>query len=201
MTMPHDTFILPTSHALHAPRPGRRHWLVLATTGALTACANPFGAHAPHRHAHPDVTAGIVSVTYGDPAQFSDARAGSHETGPARRAWLDTLSEHLAEQAAPTLPKGQRLEVHLSDVKRAGGFEAWRGPQASQLRVVRDVYPPRIDLQFKRLAADGRVLQSGTRQLRDPNFLARPSRYANDVLRHEKTLLDDWLAQEFGAPR
>lgn len=189
-----------TGQALVPPASARR-WLVLASACMLAACANPFTSRPADTPERGGVAAGTVSVTHGEPAQFSDARDGARETEAARDAWLGALSEHLSERAAAALPRGQRLEVHITDVKRAGGFEAWRGPQASQLRVVRDVYPPRIDLQFKRLASDGRVLQSGTRQLRDPNFLARPSRYTNDALRYEKTLVDDWVAQEFGAPR
>lgn len=147
------------------------------------------------------VAAGTVSVTYDEPSGFSDAREGGHESANARRAWMDALCEHLSERAAAALPTGQRLEVHITDVKRAGGFEPWRGPQAAHLRVVRDIYPPRIDLRFKRLAADGSVLQTGTRQLRDPAFLMRPNRYANDTLRFEKVLVDDWVDQEFSTRR
>ena len=114
---------------------------------------------------------------------------------------MNELSEHLADRAAAALPACQRLEVEITDVQRAGGYEPWRGPQADNLRIVRDVYPPRIDLTFKRLAASGRVLQSGNRQLRDQNFMARPSRYSGDALSYEKRLMDDWVDREFGAAR
>lgn len=185
----------------HTPVASRLRWLILAAACLLAACAAPWSGGPLDRQERAGVAAGTVSVTYGEPAGFSDAREGAHESANARRAWLDALSEHLSERAAAALPTGQRLEVHLTDVKRAGGFEPWRGPQAAHLRVVRDTYPPRIDLQFKRLAADGSVLQTGTRQLRDPSFLMRPNRYANDSLRFEKGLVDDWVAQEFGGRR
>ncbi|KQP21496.1 DUF3016 domain-containing protein [Pseudorhodoferax sp. Leaf267] len=180
---------------------GHWRWLVLAAACALAACANPFAGRPMDTQMRAGVAAGTVSVTYGDPARFSDARDGRHESDSARRAWLDALSEHLSERAAAALPTGERLEVHLTDVKRAGSFEPWRGAQAADLRVVRDIYPPRIDLDFKRLAANGRVLQSGSRQLRDLNFMMRPSPYANDPLRFEKVLVDDWVGREFSARR
>ncbi|SFE25649.1 DUF3016 domain-containing protein [Paracidovorax konjaci] len=142
--------------------------------------------------------AGIVSVTYDDPARFSDARQGAPESPRARRAWVNALCLHLSEGAAAALPEGQRLEVRITDVQRAGGFEPARGAQAGQVRIVRDVYPPRIDLEFKRLGADGTVLQSGRRTLRDPAFMERGARGANDPLRYEKNLLDDWVRREFG---
>lgn len=145
-----------------------------------------------------EVAAGIVSVTHADPAGFSEARGAPHESGKARRAWLDALSQHLSERAAAALPRGQRLEIHIADVQRAGGFEPWRGLRAAGVRVVRDIYPPRIDLSFKLRDERGAVLREGSRQLRDSAFLMRPDMYPNDPLRHEKALLDDWVRKEFG---
>jgi hypothetical protein len=153
-------------------------------------------------HGHPDgarqgaVPAGIVSVTFDDPSRFDAARSGPRESEKARRAWVDALAQFLAERAAPRLPAGQRLEVHFTDVQRAGSFEPWRGPQAADVRIVRDIYPPRIDLRFRLLDADGKLLREGSRQLRDATFMMRPDLYPNDPLRYEKTLLDDWLREE-----
>ncbi|GKS93527.1 DUF3016 domain-containing protein [Acidovorax sp. SUPP2825] len=143
---------------------------------------------------------GIVSVEYDDPSRFSDARMGPHESDRARRAWVDALCQHLSERAAAALPDGERLAVRITDVQRAGGFEPGRGAQLAQVRIVRDVYPPRIDLEFQRTAADGRVLQSGRRELRDPSFLSRAGRGGSDPLRYEKALLDGWVRQDIGAP-
>jgi hypothetical protein len=165
-------------------------WALLLATALLVACATPRPTGAPP---------GAVSVSWSDPAQFAEARESHADTPAAREAWLSALARHLAEKAAAVLPEDEKLEVRITDVKRAGGFEPWRGPQASNLRVVRDVYPPRIDLDFQRVAADGRVLQTGSRQLRDVTFLMRPPRYSGDPLRFEKVLVDDWVAKEFGA--
>ena len=167
----------------------RHHTLALALVLALAGCAS-------HPPANPP--SGTVSVTHADPAGFSEARNAPQESERARQAWIDALSQHLAERAARALPEGERLEVHITDIQRAGGFEPWRGPQAAQLRMVRDIYPPRIVLEFKRLAPDGRVLQAGSRTLRDTAFMMRPDLYPNDPLRHEKALLDDWVRKELG---
>ena len=185
--------------------PGLSRWWRRALGAALACLAAGCATQAPEAPvAGPagegpgGVPAGIVSVTYADPARFSDARnAPPRESAQARKAWLDALSLHLADQAAPRLPEGQRLEVHLTDVQRAGGFEPWRGPQAADVPIVRDIYPPRIDLEFKLLAADGRVLRQGRRQLRDPGFLTRPGARGSDPLAHEKALVDDWVRTEF----
>lgn len=169
-------------------------WILPAAACLLAACASPWGAR-------PAPPPGTVSVTHTDPARFSETRVNPGESTDARQQWLDALSLHLAERAAVLLPPGQRLEVEITDVRRAGNVEPWRGPQGGDVRIVRDLYPPRIDLDFRRLDADGRVLQQGRRELRDQAFLLRPGAASGDALRHEKQLIDDWLQREFGALR
>src|SRR3546814_6438044 len=66
---------------------------------------------------------------------------------------------------------------------------------------MRDVYPPRITLDFKLVGADGNVLAQGTRELSDIAYLQRGSLLADsDQLRYEKRLIDDWLRKEFREP-
>ena len=87
--------------------------------------------------------------------------------------------------------------MQITQVQRAGGFEPSRGAQAGDVRIVRDIYPPRIDLRFKLMGADGSTLREGPRQLRDSAFLMRPGMGASEPLQHEKALLDDWVDKEF----
>ena len=65
------------------------------------------------------------------------------------------------------------------------------------IRIVKDVYPPRMDLEFKLTAADGRVIKEGKRQLRDLAFMGKITNNPRDNLRFEKNLLDDWLKNDF----
>jgi len=181
-----------------AGAPGARAPSQDASASASTPAGTRDGASVPPRVRKGPPPPGIVSVTTADPAGFSDVRNGPREPDRARRAWVDALCMHLSERAAAALPEGQTLEVRLVDVQRAGGFEPARGPQAGQVRVVRDIYPPRIVLEFKRLAANGTVLQSGRRELSDPAFMERGARGGADPLRYEKGLIDDWVRREFG---
>ena len=95
------------------------------------------------------------------------------------------------------LPAGQQLAVTLTDIKLAGAFEPWRGPQFDDVRIVKDIYPPRIDLRFTLKSADGAILAEGERTLRDVGFLTRGMANTSDPLRYEKRMLDDWLNREF----
>lgn len=118
-----------------------------------------------------------------------------------RTDWLDELSRYVAKRAARNVPDGARLLVTITDVQRAGQIEPWHGPASSDLRIVRDNTPPRIDLNFRLVAANGAVLKEGTRQLRDIAFLSRAGYHRDEPLSHEKNLIDDWLRKDFGPAR
>ena len=95
------------------------------------------------------------------------------------------------------MPAGWTLEVRVTDVDLAGEIEPWRGPQFDRVRIMREVYPPRIDLEFRLADAKGAVFKQGSRVLRDPLYLTRAALGDSDRLRYEKQLLGDWLRQEF----
>src|SRR5690606_39529257 len=97
--------------------------------------------------------------------------------------------------------KGQRLEVTSTDIERAGNFEPWQGMRTDHVRYMRDIYPPRISLDFTLTGVDGGVIAQGSRDLTDLSYLrGHPRARDNDPLRFEKQLLDDWLRREFGKP-
>src|SRR3546814_6443196 len=85
--------------------------------------------------------------------------------------WVHDLAEYLRKRASDRLPDGQRLEVTITDIARAGNYETWHGINADSIRFMRDVYPPRITLDFKLVGADGNVLTQGTRELSDIAYL------------------------------
>ncbi len=140
-----------------------------------------------------------IHIEYADPEKFSDvgdSYSGSNKA--ARATYLEELRRHIQWRASHLLADGQNLTVTIIDVDMAGSFEPWR-PLMNDVRIVRDSYPPRIDLYFQLTDADGAVVKDGKRELRDMAFLMTTIMYHNDPLRHEKTLLDGWLEREFGS--
>lgn len=140
---------------------------------------------------------GPVQVQWGEPAQFSEIRRSQNRWEAERGNWVQELASHLRKSAQRQLPTGQTLEVTLTDIKLAGDFEPWLGPRMRDVRMLRDIYPPRITLQFARRDADGEVIEQGERQLTDMGYLQRTvMANSQDPLRYEKRLLDDWLRRE-----
>ena len=136
-----------------------------------------------------------VHVEYVSPDQFTDLVDRYGRGGKLRDARLGELREHLARRANELLPRGQALEVSITDIDMAGEVEPLR-TRAQDLRIVKDVYPPRINLRFRLLDADGKPIRQGERALSDLNFMMRGIHYQNDPLRYEKALLDEWLERE-----
>jgi hypothetical protein len=164
-------------------------WLALAFVLALLPLAG----------AAQGIDEGRVSVHWTDPGGFAEAGPNAGMRPQQPEEWLVPLARHLAARAGRMLPERERLEVTITDVKRAGSVEPWRRPPLDEVRVVKRLYPPHITLSFVLRDAGGNVLREGTRELHDPAFLDRGTINRNDPLRYEKRLLDDWLRREFAA--
>ncbi|GAB2554956.1 DUF3016 domain-containing protein [Rhodanobacter koreensis] len=134
-----------------------------------------------------------VDVHYRDSQHFTETTrdVGVHLIDAD--AYLKPLKAYIAERASRVLAPGQRLDIEVTDVARAGEYEPWRGPRFNDVRIIKDIYPPRIDLDFTLYGADGKVLNKGSRKLRDPAFLNHNFANDQDPLRYEKSLIDLWL--------
>ena len=145
---------------------------------------------------------GPVQVQWNDPAGFTELRYSRNRWEAQRGNWVNTLANHLRTRAARQLPDGQQLAVTITDIKRAGDYEPWHGLQMQDVRFMRDIYPPRVSLQFTLTDAQGKVIDQGERKLVDSGYLYGGTRLSDsDPLRYEKRLLDDWLRRELREER
>lgn len=172
--------------------------LPLALALAMAGCASTprsdlLAADAPR--ALPE--AGPVSVRWNDPATFAELRNSHNRYEAARGGWLTDLAGYLRKRAEPRLGSGERLELTIVDIDRAGDYEPWLGFGYRDTRIVRDIYPPRMTVQFKHVDANGQVLAEGERKLSDPGFLTGITPIdSSDPLRFEKRMIDSWLRRE-----
>jgi hypothetical protein len=146
---------------------------------------------------------GPVSVSWDDPADFSERyRSQGRRLHSERSEWLLQLATHLRGSVATRLPAGQRVTIHITDVTLAGAYEHIPGAGAGDIRVLRDIYPPLIELRLQRFGPAGHVLPQSEHRLRDPAYLSGVGgRYGRDALRHEKRMIDEWAAHEFPVSR
>ncbi|HEY7871149.1 MAG TPA: DUF3016 domain-containing protein [Rudaea sp.] len=139
-----------------------------------------------------------IHVKWAPNDQLTEVRQNSQNRGYMQPAqWQKTLGDYLRQRAERLLPADQHLDVGIDDIKLAGAFEPWRGPNFQDVRILKDIYPPRIDLHFRLLDANGATLREGSAKLRDLGYLQHAAPNDNDPLRYDKRLLGDWLSSEF----
>ena len=170
--------------------------LMLAMAGcASTAPTGMLAADAPL--ALPD--SGPVSVNWNPPATFTEFTQSSNRWAASEGNWLQDLAQYMRKRAQQQLAPGERLELTIVDLKRAGQYEPWHGVNLQDARIIRDLYPPRMTLDFRRVDANGTVMAQGERKISDPAFLLHASPINNtDPLRYEKRMVDAWLRSELG---
>jgi hypothetical protein len=140
-----------------------------------------------------------VTVELANPPAFVDFKTSCAPRPADLTALATQLERYLKTTAGRLLPEGQRMEITVTNIDMAGDIEAWRSPFLCDLRTMKDIYPPRIDLTFRILDAEGKEVRGGARQLVDVNYLDRAAPSGIDQLRYEKYLLSDWLQRELGA--
>ncbi|MFT4198986.1 MAG: DUF3016 domain-containing protein [Pseudoxanthomonas sp.] len=174
------------------------HFRLLAPALALVlAACLPAVAAGPVRVTDPSAphqlpADGPVSVSWTDPAQFSDIRQSRNRWAAERGDWVQQLARYFRKSAQKRLAPGQTLQVTITDIKRAGDYEPWHGTQLDDVRFLRDIYPPRITFDYVLEDADGRVLAQGSEKLADLAYLLGSRPLDTDPLRYEKQMIDRW---------
>jgi hypothetical protein len=141
-----------------------------------------------------------VQVTWAPTETLSEVKDNPMQRGWLRpKDWTRDLGDHLRKRADLVLPAGEQLTVTIDDVKLAGAFEPWRRSAAQDIRFLKDIYPPRMDLHYSLTSADGTIIREGQSRLRDGAYLQHTVTTSSDPLRYDKRMIDTWLRKEFGA--
>jgi hypothetical protein len=166
-------------------------WPTLLFATALVVTCGPALAADP-------VPAGAerVTVQMQKPEAFKDFKATCIGMDERTRGMLADLTQFIRTTGGRYLRDGDTLEITVTDIDMAGEFETWRSPQACSVRVMLDIYAPRIVLDFRLTDRDGKVVSAGHRDLGDPLYLTRAVMLSTDPLRYEKNLLADWLQKD-----
>ena len=139
---------------------------------------------------------GPVAVEWTDPAGFSEIRLSHNRWESERGDWVTELASYLRKRAAARLPDGQRMDVVITDIERAGDFEPGRSLNSDHIRVMRDIYPPRMTLQVRITDASGQVVSEGEHKLVDHSYMMNSRPMETDPLQYEKRMIDNWLRKE-----
>ena len=140
-----------------------------------------------------------VSVNWAPSDTLSEVKQNPTHRGLQRpEDWMKELSRYIRERANAQLPPGQQLDVTIDDIKLAGDFEPWHGPNAQDIRFMKDIYPPRIELHYRLIGADGKTVRESQAKLRDLSYLHENVMPTDtDPLRYDKHMIDTWIKTEF----
>lgn len=160
--------------------------LVAFATILVAGCNTPTTPPAPVTN---------ITVTYHEPEKFTDAQStfGSGYD----QSYLDQLSNELKRTAKQYVKADQKLDVTVTDVDLAGEFNPSRSG-LNDVRIIKEIYRPRIALTFKLTGADGKVIKEGDRTLTDSYFMTNVLTVNRDEpLFYDKNLIATWVRDEF----
>ncbi|MCU0754474.1 MAG: DUF3016 domain-containing protein [Xanthomonadales bacterium] len=139
--------------------------------------------------------AGPVSVEFPGAEHYTDVRDRWARVAPERNLNLKELRRHVEKAAQRRLPAGETLSLRFTDIDLAGDYNTPLTGPGQDIRVVTDLYPPRLRFDWERRGADGALLAQGSESLRDFGFLIHSHRRYLGRLEYEKRLIDEWLTQ------
>jgi hypothetical protein len=138
--------------------------------------------------------AATVSVEWKNTDKYSDIRSGEQNRAYFKRYVFSSLEKHLAK-LAEKLPEKQKLSIEVTNLDLAGDIEF---SSARQMRIVRDIYIPRISLSYKLVDENNQAIKNDNIKLKDMSFMMTSKlRYRNESFGYEKKMLDDWFNDTF----
>lgn len=141
----------------------------------------------------PSVLAGTSEVTWSNPEKYRDIDPGDSHREKFKRQVFANFEKHF-NKLAQKLPEGQVLKIKVTDVDLAGDTNF----NMERIRIVKDIYFPRIEFAYQVIDANGNIVLSGEENLKDMSFMMRGGiKYNNDMLSYEKRMLDDWFRDTF----
>jgi len=140
--------------------------------------------------------AATAEVTWTDYEKYRDIYPSNNESRKYFRERTFKNFEKYFAKLAENLPEGQTLKIEVTDVDLAGDARFSGGP--NRLRIVKEIYFPRIDFSYQLVNADGSEVVAEKVELRDMNFMMRSHlKYRSDSLGYEKKMLDEWFNKTF----
>lgn len=133
-----------------------------------------------------------TDVIFDHPENFTDVKDADFPTDKGRDAILATIRGYLVQRTASLVPDGDSLTITFTDIHLAGSFEPWHGPQWSDVRIIKPIYPPAFKFSYSVTDSSGRVVKQGNENIRDLDFQNRITVDPSDPLHYEKDILGDW---------
>lgn len=138
--------------------------------------------------------AGEAKMSLLNPDKFTDIEPGNGTDKSFRKGLERAFTAELAK-SAKALPAGQTLEVTFTDIDLAGEVDPVEVPGGYQLRLMKDVYFPRLQFDYRVLdASDAVVSEQKGVVLKDMSYLSGPRGSTTSAsFYYETRMLREWF--------
>ena len=138
--------------------------------------------------------AGEVSVTWIKPEKFRDMAPANGVKKPFQERVMKSLTDYWLG-FADDLPKGYKLQVDITDLDLAGDVRPSVGAANSDLRIMRDIFFPKMEFSYTLKDSTGKMVSKGDEVIKDMNYLFHvDSRNRNHESWHyEKRMIKKWF--------
>ena len=142
--------------------------------------------------------AATVEIEFQNPENYSDMEDNGFYSERLFERFSENFTAFVKKEAGKYLPEGATLSMTVKDVDLAGEFEYWRGPDFNDVRIIKEIYPPRLKFDFKVTGPDDKVVKEGMAQITDLTYLWNLSNPARryETFYYEQELIEDWLRRE-----
>lgn len=142
--------------------------------------------------ANPVTENGVVKIEWQDPKSYHDLKTSNEIQSRFENRFFETITKNLNKEAEKTLKPNQKLVMQVSDVDLAGDMRPTFGATMGDLRVVKDLYPPRMTFTYQILEGE-QVVVAGDEKLLDMNFMSNIRRINERPFDAETNMLKHWL--------
>lgn len=140
--------------------------------------------------------AASVNVTWQDPDNYADVRPGNETRDGFRERVFKDLDEVFAKNAKK-LPDDLQLDLIVTNLDLAGDTLGYYTSSGYEIRIVKDIYWPRMSLTYSLKNKEGVEISSGKADLADMSFLfSQQLSITNSGFRFEEKMINNWFKSQ-----
>lgn len=142
-------------------------------------------------------SAGEVTVTWSDPAKFTDIVASNSTDKAYRKSIEKALSAEFKAQAAK-LPEGHKMSVNITDIDLAGEVDPVPSRAGYRVRILKDVYYPQLRFDYKIANQTGATIKEQTGvTIKDAGYLSGAGNAASrQDFYYERQMIKTWFGKD-----
>ena len=137
-----------------------------------------------------------VKINWQDPDKYTDIRPTNETKDAFRQRLFEALDEVFLDNAK-ALPENYLLEINVTNLDLAGDTNVLHPNNGHDIRLVKDIYWPRMSLQFSLKNDTGAVVSEGKANLSDMSFLFTHRIVTSHTgFEYEERMINNWFKEQ-----